>query len=121
MFGITVQTRFDATTLRRKVNEATFRSLGHAGGAIRLTARRSIRRNKKPSHPGSAPHTQTGMLKRVIRYEVSTDKDSVVIGPVNEFAGRIWNLHEFGGIVTQRRKLRTDKVLLKWATSQIAK
>ena len=98
MLSLNVRTRFDAQTLRRKVNDATFRSLGHAGGAIRLTARRSIRRNKKPSSPGMPPHTPTGMLKRVIRYEVNSSKDNVVIGPVNEIAGRLWNLHEFGGI-----------------------
>ena len=97
--------RLDQAKLKRKASQATFRSLGHAGGAIRLTARRSIRRRKKPSGPGQPPHTQTGRLKRSIRYEVSGDQ--VVIGPVNELAGRIWNLHEFGGRTRRRRRRRS--------------
>ena len=98
MIGIKTTTRFNTSTLKRKTDEASFRSLGHAGAAIRLTARRSIRRRKKPSRPGSPPHTQTGRLKRSIRYEVNKSMPDVVIGPVNEIAGRLWHLHEHGGI-----------------------
>jgi phage gpG-like protein len=104
---IRVTTKFDARKIQLKVAAASFRSLGHAGGAIRLTARRSIRRRKTTSQPGNPPHTQTGRLKRSIRYEV-IDGDTVVVGPVNELAGKIWNLHEFGG-KTQRRKLRQHR------------
>lgn len=79
---------------------ATFRSFGHAGAAIRVTAARSIRRRKKPSAPGSAPHTQSGRLKRAIRF--AADQHSVVIGPVVEGSGKagpgIWSLHEAGGV-----------------------
>jgi hypothetical protein len=30
-------------------------------------------------------------------------------GPVNEIAGRLWNLHEFGGMATKRRKLKPHR------------
>ena len=109
MIDVTVRTQFDKTKLKKKVETATFKSLRHAGGAIGKTARFSIRRRKKPSKPGSPPHTQTGMLKRVIRYEVASNKTEVAIGPVNEIAGRIWNLHEFGGTATKRRKLKPHR------------
>jgi hypothetical protein len=46
------------------------------------------------------------MLKRVIRHEVTNNRTEVVIGPVNEIAGCLWNLHEFGGVATKRRKLK---------------
>lgn len=98
---VRVKTKFDAQVVRKKMEAATFRSLGHAGGAIRLTARRSIRRKKKPSTPGTPPNTQSGRLKRAIRYEINGD--SIIIGPVNEIAGKLWNLHEFGG--KKKRKL----------------
>ncbi len=49
------------------------------------------------------------MLKRVIRYELAANKTEVVIGPVNEIAGKIWNLHEFGGVATKRRKLKPHR------------
>jgi hypothetical protein len=32
-----------------------------------------------------------------------------VIGPVNEFAGKIWNLHEFGGRAKSRRLLKSHE------------
>ncbi|MFN3193906.1 MAG: hypothetical protein ACE361_25570 [Aureliella sp.] len=103
---ITTRVRFTPEQLKRKTQQASFRSLGHAGGAIRLTAKRSIRRRKKPSSPGSPPHTQTGRLKRSIRYEVDRSQPDVVVGPINEIAGRLWNMHEFGGIAKRRRKLK---------------
>lgn len=109
MIEATVRTQFDKQKLKKKVETATFTSLRHAGGAIGKTARFSIRRRKKPSRPGSPPHTPTGMLKRVIRYEVSNNKTEVTIGPVNQIAGRIWNLHEFGGTATKRRKLKPHR------------
>ncbi len=49
------------------------------------------------------------MLKRVIRYDVTNNRTVVAIGPVNEIAGRIWNLHEFGGVATKRRKLKPHR------------
>jgi len=109
MIKVTVKTQFDKQKLKKKAETATFTSLRHAGGAIGKTARFSIRRRKKSSKPGSPPHTQTGMLKRVIRYEVTNNKTNVIIGPVNEVAGRLWNLHEFGGVATKRRKLKPHR------------
>ena len=100
-----VSARFDKQHLKKKVDQASFRSLGHAGGAIRLTARRSIRRRKKPSSPGSPPNTPTGHLKRVLRYSVDRDRQEVLIGPENEYARTIWNLHEFGGTIRPKPRL----------------
>ncbi len=77
--------------------DESFKSLKHAGGAIRKAAVRSVRRRKKASSPGSAPSTRTGHLKRVIRFEA--DETSVDVGPTNEFNQSIWPLHEFGGTV----------------------
>ena len=106
---ITTRVRFTPEQLKRKTQQGTFRSLGHAGAAIRLTAKRSIRRRKKSSSPGSPPHTQTGRLKRSIRYEIDRSQPNIVVGPVNEIAGRLWNLHEFGGVAKRRRKLKRHR------------
>jgi hypothetical protein len=108
MMHVRARVRFTPGQLKKKVNQATFKSLGQAAGTIRLTAKRSIRKRKKPSNPGSPPSSPTGMLRRVLRYEVNRDRGEAVIGPVNEIAGRLWNLHEFGGVVTNRRKLKRD-------------
>lgn len=100
-----VTTHFDARLVRQKVNEASFRSLGHASAAIRLTAKRSIRRRKKPSLPGQPPHTPTGALKRIIRYAVDRQRSTADIGPINEYTRTIWHLHEFGGVTQKRLRL----------------
>ena len=98
---IRTHVRFSQGPVQKKVQTANFRSLGHAAGTIRLTAKRSIRKRKKPSSPGSPPHTQTGMLRRVIRYEVNRDREEAVIGPVQpdcwptvESARVWWRFHE---------------------------
>jgi len=104
MIEAKAKTKFDSAGVRKRVQAGSFRSLGHAGGAIRLTARRSIRRRKQPAKPGNPPHTQSGNLKRSIRFEAKPDE--VLIGPVNEFGGTLWNLHEFGGSVHGRNLLK---------------
>lgn len=99
--------RMTPEQLKKKAAAGSFRSLGHAAAAVRLTASRSIRRRKKASQPGSPPHTQSGNLKRSIRYEAT--KEEAAIGPVNEFGGRIWNLHEHGGMGRPRRRLKAHR------------
>jgi phage gpG-like protein len=111
MISAKVKTKFDKKGLKRRVDDANFRSLGHASAAIRLTAKRSIRKRKKPSMPGTAPNTPTGHLRRVIAYAVDRKRQEAAIGPTNEYARTIWNLHEFGGTTWQKKKLLKIKVL----------
>jgi len=106
---IRTRVRFNANRVKKKVDQASFNSLGHAGGAIRKTAYRSIRKRKNPSRPGTAPSSPTGRLRRSFRYEVDRSTPGVVIGPVNEIAGQLWNLHEFGGVAKKRRKLKRHR------------
>jgi len=97
MIAVAVTLQFDAATVRRRVRQANIESLGRAGGAIRLTARRSIRRSDKPSAPGSPPHTRKGQLSRAIMYAVEQQKQCVVIGPEYATLGPAGVPHEFGG------------------------
>lgn len=111
MIGLRSRVKLNDRRLTRKVDQASFRSLVHAAGAIRLTASRSIRRRKsgKPSEPGTPPNTRTGNLKRAIRYEIDKRAGVVVgadIGPVNLKGGRLWDLHEYGGVSRHRRLLK---------------
>ena len=82
--------------IRQKMNQASFQSLGHAGAAIRLTARRSIRRSKRYAPPGSPPHTRHGQLRRAIVY-AREGSDRVLIGPGFAHVGPSAMAHEFGG------------------------
>jgi len=94
---IKAKTRFDPKKLKRAAKAGAIKSLGHAGAAIRLVARRSIKKSKQPSNPGSPPNTRKGRIKNAIKYAVSADKQSVVIGPDVEVAGTSAKAHEFGG------------------------
>ena len=128
MIGIKARTRFDSGKLRRRVKRANIESLGHAGAAIRLTARRSIRRRKGPSAPGTPPHTRRGQLKRAIVYAVERQAERVVIGPEYAKLGPAGMAHEFGGLFRgQRYRKRSfmgpalmktrDRLPRKWAGS----
>jgi hypothetical protein len=97
MFGMKCRSRFDARKVRKKADAGTFKSLNHAAAAIRLTARRSIRRSPKESAAGTPPHTRRGLLKRALLYNVDKAKMKAVIGPAYSIAGRSGSAHEFGG------------------------
>ena len=97
MFGMRVKTQNRIATLRKKAKQGNITSLGHAGAAIRLTARRSIRRRKKASLEGTPPNTRRGQLKRAIVYSVEKNRGLVVIGPQKDVVGTAGKAHEFGG------------------------
>ena len=97
MIEIKVQSRMDVQKVLRKARRANIESLGHAGGAVRLTARRSIRQSPRASAAGTPPHTRRGLLRRAIVYAVEKYRQLVVIGPAYGMIGRSASAHEFGG------------------------
>lgn len=97
MIGLKVTTRSDVQQVLARAKRAEIRSLGHAGGAVRLTARRSIRRGRSESAPGTPPQTRRGQLKRAIQYAVVKEQALVVIGPAADVVGQAGRAHEFGG------------------------
>jgi hypothetical protein len=97
MVGMTIHTRDDVPKVLCQLRRVNIESLGHAGGAVRLAARRSIRRSPKSSLPGTPPHTRRGQLRRAILYAVERHQQRVVIGPAYDIVGRSPMAHEFGG------------------------
>jgi hypothetical protein len=97
MIGANVRSFFDAKGVQRKAQDGSIRALGHAAGAIRLTARRSIKRSPTYSDPGTPPHTRRGLLREGILYAVEKDAARAVIGPAYEMVGTSGSAHEFGG------------------------
>src|SRR5690606_25919908 len=91
------KTKFDGTKVTKAAKRGNITSLGHAGAAIRLTARRSIKKAKGPSAPGTPPHTRKGRVRNAIKYAVTAAKQSVVIGPDHAVAADSGSAHEFGG------------------------
>lgn len=98
MIGAKVKTKDETRRVLAKAKQGSFKSLGHAGAAIRLVARRSIRRRKKKSPTGRPPHTRRGQLKRALKYHVERKKPSVVIGPEHAVVGESGKAHEHGGL-----------------------
>ncbi|WP_428937767.1 hypothetical protein [Fontivita pretiosa] len=97
MVGTKTRTRFDARKVSSAARKGNITSLGHAGAAIRLTARRSIKKHARPSPKGTPPHTRAGRLRNALKYAVEKAIQSVVIGPDVEVAGTSGKAHEFGG------------------------
>ncbi len=96
MISMRGRSRFDGRKVKRRADKGSFDSLNHAAAAIRLTARRSIRRSPKKSSAGVPPHTRRGLLKRALLYKVEKQKLSAVIGPAYTIAGKSGQAHEFG-------------------------
>ncbi len=103
MIAMRAQTKFDKQKVLVKAKQANITSLGHAGAALRLTARRSIRTRKKTSLPGTPPHTRRGQLKRAIAYAVDKQRGVVAIGPERDGVGTSGSAHEFGGRYRRER------------------
>jgi hypothetical protein len=97
VIGTKVKTRDQRKKVLDKAKKGTVKSLGHAGAKIRLVARRSIRRRKTPSKPGTPPHTRRGQLKEAIAYAIEKQDTRVLIGPRHEVVGDSAKAHEFGG------------------------
>ena len=127
---------FDRPHVASVLGKAEKKFLSKAGGQVRLTARRSIRKKGKarsapgqgrareqwlheiqeqPASPaGHPPYTHTGFLRESILYALDPTDKSVVIGPSK--SPWLNQLHEFGGRVTMgvwRRKTTGTRVLLK--------
>ena len=70
MVGVKVKTQDQTKKVAAKAKQAAVKNLGHAGAAIRLTAKRSIRKSKTESPEGTPPHTRKGQLRGAIAYAV---------------------------------------------------
>jgi len=103
MIGMWYRSRFDVETVRKRAEQGSFRSLSHAAAAIRLTARRSIRRSESYSAPGRPPHTRRGLLRGAIVYGVEKHAGRALIGPTYERVGTSAMAHEFGGKYRRER------------------
>jgi len=97
VIGLRARTSFDRRRIARASRDGSIKSLGHGAAAIRLVARRSIRRREVPSPAGKPPHTRKGQLKKAILYKVEGDKQRAVIGPEFSVVGPSAMAHEHGG------------------------
>lgn len=104
---------FDRQPVIKAMDRAKRRSLARAGGFIRQTARRSMRRagpKVPPSSPGEPPRARAGQIRDLLFFGWDQGTESVVIGP-ETFTGRssgyiVPELHEHGGTVRLRSRRR---------------
>jgi hypothetical protein len=84
--------------VQQKARQGSFRSIGHAAAAIRLTAKRSIRRRKGPSAEGQPPNTHTRRLPQSIVFAAEKQGAGyAIIGASAEIIGQGASPHERGG------------------------
>jgi phage gpG-like protein len=98
-----VKTKDETKRVLAKAKQGSFKSLGHACAAIRLTAKRSIRKRKTASPEGQPPSTRRGQLRGAILFAVEKEKDLVVIGPDHTKVGASGAAHEHGGKYKRQR------------------
>lgn len=106
MIGAKVKTCTETQRVAKKARQKSIENLGHAGAAIRLVAKRSVRKRKGPSPVGQPPHTHTRRLPRAIKYAVEKQRSVVVIGPDIQSLGTAGKAHEHGGRYSHYRKLK---------------
>lgn len=94
MIGMMARTHSEMRKVIRQEERQRLKPLGRGAAMIRLTARRSIRRRKKPAPRGHPPHTQTGRLKTSILYAVEKQKQMATIGTSHRIIGIAGAEHE---------------------------
>jgi len=97
MISAKAKTKMEPGKVVKAARAGSITSLGHAGAAIRLQAKHSIKKSKKASQTGSPPNTRKGRLRNAIKYAVTKTPPSAVIGPDVDVAGTSGKAHEFGG------------------------
>jgi phage gpG-like protein len=103
MITAKARTKMEPGQVGKAAGKKSLTSLGHAGAAIRLQARHSIKKSPRKSAAGTPPNTRKGRLRNAIKYAVVKDKQSVVIGPDRQVAGTSGAAHEFGGKYKRER------------------
>lgn len=99
---------FSVLKVVQRADVATQRVLSKFGAFVMTGARRSIRKRKASSRPGSPPSSHMGFLKRFIFFDVSLGRKSVIIGPARIQAANGEQLPalEYGGPTTIRLRVR---------------
>jgi hypothetical protein len=97
--NVKVKTKWDGNKVKKPMEEATYKSLNQAAASLRLIAKRSIRKRKKPSPAGTPPSTQTSRLPRSIVFFVDRKRSYAIVGPSYDLIGPAGAAHEQGGML----------------------
>lgn len=106
--NVKVSQFFDRLAVTQRLDKSKLKYLRRAGGAVRKTARRSIRKRKGISPPGQPPHSHEGSLRNGILFGLDQYSESVVIGPTTRYHSKEGHrlrgaaLLEFGGYTQEK-------------------
>ena len=106
--SVTVKKLIDeSNNVLKEVDKQNRRNLYKVGSETRKTAKKSIRKRRKPSQPGSPPRSVTGLLRKTIFFWVDKSK-SVITGPIhlNGSSTNVPHALEHGGNTTSKRYKR---------------
>jgi phage gpG-like protein len=96
--NVKVKKDWKGEKVKKKIDDATFKSFSHAAASLRLIAKRSIRKSKKASMPNTPPKTQTSRLPKSIVFFVDKKNRYAIIGPSSDLIGVVGGVHEQGGL-----------------------
>jgi hypothetical protein len=98
---------FDRAAVMKAIRADERRYFAMAGASIMKTARRSIRKRKAVSKPGTPPTNRTGELKKNIFFAFDPATRSVVTGPARfaKGSGKPPGLLEHGGRTRAERRM----------------
>lgn len=100
---------FDSPKVLREVKREKRRMLSKMGAFTRATARRSMRKRKKPASAGEPPSVHEGSYKRLTFFAWDPVRESVVVGAIPfKSSSMMPELTEHGGDTTQK----TDRGLI---------
>lgn len=106
---------FDRMKVKKALAKLERRNLSRAGAFVRTSARRSIRRRKKPSLPGRPPHAHSrdkfATIKNIL-FAYNATRHDVIIGPVRipSQPVEVPRILEYGGIRPVRSGGRIRRV-----------
>ncbi len=114
MVNVNFKMFFDRPAVESATSRMGRKVLTRFGGYVRLTAKRSMRRRKKSSAPGSPPSAHEGSLKKTIFFGYDRERESVVAGPLGFKGSNAPEILEHGGETTiMRRDKKTGKLVAK--------
>jgi hypothetical protein len=110
---------FDRPKVMSAADRATRRVLSKHGSYTQKTAKRSIRKRKGVSKPGTPPSSHSGELRSGIFFVYEPTRSTVIVGPVGFKGSEVPEALEKGGrvrIKTKRRRSdrrRTVRAVVK--------
>ena len=95
------QNFFDRKAVTDAIGKAKAGVLAKQGAYVRTIARRSMKKKKGPSKPGTPPNVHEGQIKDFLYFAFDAETDTVVVGPAKLGNGSAPDVLEHGGKIKE--------------------